>query len=406
MKMSTINALPIEKTRIEIFEQIWDLVYKKYPLFKERDVDWFDIKNKYSGRIIGIDSYDRLYRCIDDMLLELKDPHTRILSSPWFKPMIYPFLVMAINDDCYISHILAESSELAPGMKILSVNGILIEDLKRTICNKFLFSSKNMQTVAFVNELMGGDLGDSVEIEATDGQNVVVGRLAKQDIGVITGVNLDSDDSLSNDYKREILKPCLVKIFDHGVGYIKILSFRYEGVVKTFKAALEQCRKASSLIIDVRGNHGGLIAETVRIASIFTPRNKIIGYRLAKQGEREKILVEPERDIDHDFRRIMLLCDESTMSSSEFIFLNALKGVDERIKLVGRQTAGLAHEATIYTLFDGTKLQITTFKYLTPEGRVMEEAGILPDLEVLNSVVLITKQEDAQLDRAIELCRN
>ena len=131
---------------------------------------------------------------------------------------------------------------------------------------------------------------------------------------------------------------------------------------------------------------------------------KTLGYRMNKEGDCEIIRVKPLSGLQKTFKNVIVLFDEFTMSSCEFIFVNALKG-SEKIQVVGNQTAGLVHEATIFPLFDGTKLQVTTFKYLSHDGTVMNEVGIQPDIEVHNTVTLLTKRQDDQLNYAVKLCR-
>ncbi|GAB6275312.1 MAG: hypothetical protein STSR0004_21770 [Peptococcaceae bacterium] len=127
-----------------------------------------------------------------------------------------------------------------------------------------------------------------------------------------------------------------------------------------------------------------------------------------KEGDCEIIRVKPLPGLQKTFKNVIVLCvlcDEFTMSSCEFIFVNALKG-SKKIRVVENQTAGLVHEATIFTLFDGTKLQVTTFKYLSHDGTVIKEVGIQPDVEVHNTVSLLTKRQDDQLNYAVKLCRD
>ena len=110
--------------------------------------------------------------------------------------------------------------------------------------------------------------------------------------------------------------------------------------------------------------------------------------------------------ICNHIEKIIVLCDEFTMSSAEFIFLEALLKDKKRIYTIGKQTGGLAHGASLFTLFDGTKIQITTFKYLNTNMEVVQETGIVPDVEVENDIEEMVLGEDQQLKYAIKLCNS
>jgi carboxyl-terminal processing protease len=397
--MHIIKTPPLEETRFDIILQIWKLVNEKYPLFAEREINWEDIKLKYLHGIKSISSYDSLYKYIDRMLIELKDPHTRIVGSPWFQKSIYPLVLVSIDDALYIASKLNANYKLTTGMKILEVNGRPIEVIQDIIYAQFPFTSLSMRKATLINELMCGEFGDAIEITATDGQTVNTEVLAKQDISSI--VQKHATEGIPSAIK---IPPCLAKTFED-IGYIKIFAFKHKNIVQEFLKTLNECGDITSLIVDVRGNSGGLITEAVNLTSMFMTEEKTLGYRMNKDGDCEIIRVKPLPGLQKTFKNVIVLCDEFTMSSCEFIFVNALKG-SEKIQVVGNQTAGLVHEATIFPLFDGTKLQVTTFKYLSHDGTVMNEVGIQPDIEVHNTVSLLTKRQDDQLNYAVKLCRD
>lgn len=395
--MQVTKISPVEEIRVDIISQIWKIVHEKYPLFTERDIDWENIKLKYLRGIKTVTSYENLYKYIDRMLIELKDPHTRIITSPWFQKSIYPLVLVNIDDDLYIPFCLNANSKLKAGMKIIKVNHMPIEVIRETIYEQFPFKSASVRKAALIKELMSGDFGNTIEITATDGYTYETEVLAKKEASFISQ---DTNKLTPSSIK---ISPCLAKTFSD-IGYIKIFTFKHKNIFQDFLKTLSGCGNIKSLIIDVRGNQGGLINETSNVTSLFVSEERLLGYRVNKKGDCEAIRVKPLPSIRQSFNKIIVLCDESTMSSAEFIFVSALKGSSKNIQVVGNQTAGLVHEATIFPLFDGTKLQVTTFKYLDINGRVRDEVGIEPDVEVHNSVNLLTKRQDDQLNHALKLC--
>lgn len=399
--MSTATLPPIDEIYFDVITNIWQLVEDKYPLFEEREVDWHKMRRKYLNSVNNISSYEILYKHVDRMLAELKDPHTRMLSSPSFMNSFFPFLITNINDEFYFSIIFPElDTRLKVGMRIIAINGAPIETLLESIYARFRYKSESIRKSALINALLSGDFGETVEVTATNGAETINELLMSQGLGSLNGQNIEMRRKIAA--KR--MRPCLAKVYGD-VGYIKILTFRQKEIVDNFLACIEECGKCSSLVIDLRSNSGGFVEQTKQIASLFMVDDKITGYRADKAGRCDTLLVKASPNKLPQFKKLIVLCDEHTASSSEYIFLSALKNADIRISVVGVRTAGLAHEATIFSLFDGSRVQVTTHKYFTPDGLVMDEIGIDPDIKIKNTIKFITEKKDDQLECALQLCR-
>jgi carboxyl-terminal processing protease len=165
------------------------------------------------------------------------------------------------------------------------------------------------------------------------------------------------------------------------------------------KAALDEARQkgARKLILDVRGNPGGLKDQAVAVTSEFLTSGNVFLMQDV-HGQRTPVAVKPggvAQDIP-----LCVLIDEGTASSAE-IFAGAIQD-HHRGKLVGAHTFGTGTVLQPFVLSDGSAVLLAVAEWLTPDGRSFWHKGIPPDIAVSlppNATVLLPESED-HLDAA------
>lgn len=401
MKTQT-NSVPIEEGKMHVFSEIWGMVNDKYPFLGERDIDWLKTKEEYARRVENIHSYGLLYKLMNEMLEELGDAHTKIAYSPWFNEAPYAYAAICCGGEMIIAHVFEPDSKVSAGMKILSIDGVSIEVWKERMRKRFPRESDNVRNYILLAEISMGAPGSRIEITASNGSDVASSVFSTQNMTTqVESMKMLHSDSVQGSGPLSL---CATRILTPDIGLIKIMTFMHKDIVRQFKRALVELKDVSSLIVDVRANQGGYLEETLNAVSLLLDETRLLGYRVSREGVRHPMSAASAKDKQLKYRKLIVLCDELTMSTAEYVFVKALKGSDDRVKIVGSQTAGLMHESTLYTLFDGTKLQITTYKHLTPDGKIVDEVGIIPDIEVSNSINYILKHEDEQLASALDVC--
>lgn len=150
------------------------------------------------------------------------------------------------------------------------------------------------------------------------------------------------------------------------VGYIKIDKFSdrtYEAFMQALEPLLKKGMK--SLVIDLRGNGGGLLSEAVGIADELLAGNKLIVYTEGLHAPR--VNYYSKREGLFETGDITILMDETSASASE-VLAGALQDWD-RAKVVGRRSYGKGLVQQQFRLSNGGALRLTTAKYYTPLGR-------------------------------------
>jgi len=175
------------------------------------------------------------------------------------------------------------------------------------------------------------------------------------------------------------------------IGYLQISLFTYE-THNEIEAALTalQDEGITALILDVRGNGGGVLGPLPRISGLFLGSGKTVYYEINRRGETRAT----SRGTALYTGPLALLVDDNTASASE-IFAAALQE-NQRAWVIGEPTRGKGLIQNLYNLQDGSTLHVTVSVWLTPERNALHDAGIVPD-----QIVADVSGRDACMDAAL-----
>ena len=155
------------------------------------------------------------------------------------------------------------------------------------------------------------------------------------------------------------------------VGYIFISTFSMDGCSKEVKKALIELKQrgATSLILDLRGNGGGLLSEAVKVVNFFVPKGKEIVVTKGKFKQMDNTYRTTSEPIDLEIP-LTVLVDGSTASAAE-ILSGALQDLDRAV-IIGNRTFGKGLVQTLRYLPFNSSMKITTAKYYIPSGRCVQ----------------------------------
>lgn len=351
-----------------LFLKTWRLVSKEYYDPSMNKQDWDKWRVKYYD---SIKTLDDSYIAIDSMLESLNDPYSRFL-----KPSDYQEQNMSIDSKIYgigvnisslngkiivvnvISDTPAEESGLKVGDYITAVDGKSVKGYK----------------TSNVADLVRGKAGSSVNLSILRGKNTLSKNVTRREIHIRT---VES------------------KVIDKNIGYIKISSFISQDTNKEMLQAIQKTLNTQGLIIDLRGNTGGLLPNAIFIANLFVPEGVIVSI-VDKNNKKTDIKAT---DIGLQVEKpVVILINEGSASASE-ILSGALKDHKKAI-LVGETTFGKGLVQQIVDLPEGAGMNVTVAKYLTPKGTDINKKGIKPDVKVDLSEKDFFANNDTQLKKA------
>lgn len=159
-------------------------------------------------------------------------------------------------------------------------------------------------------------------------------------------------------------------MMDSSTGYIKLNKFA-ETTYEEFMQSLEELQKTKmqNLVLDLRGNGGGILQEAVQIADEFLDSDKLIVYTQGSKAPKE--VYNAKREGLFEKGKLIVLIDEGSASASEVV-AGALQDWD-RATIIGRRSFGKGLVQEQYQLSDGSGLRLTVSRYYTPAGRSIQK---------------------------------
>ena len=188
------------------------------------------------------------------------------------------------------------------------------------------------------------------------------------------------------------------KMLDNNIGYLRLFTFNEKTSSET-RAALHDFAQAhaSGVLLDLRNNPGGLMRESIHVASMLLPaKDQVIVSTKDRHGYEQ-----PYHRVDEQLCSVPLvvLVNKGSASASE-ILSGALKDY-QRGKIIGETTFGKALVQTVIPLSEGA-MAITTAHYYTPEGHDVGKKGVTPDIIVkLDKDATIMNEKDNQAQQAL-----
>ena len=317
--------------------------------------------------------------------------------------------ISALNDE-YTEYIPAEQMEEYTENITGNYVGVGIYMLENKEQNRIEVLSPIVESPAAEAGILPGDIIFSVNgVEYTGEQIDEASNEIKGPEGTtVKLVILRGEEKIEFEITRKKINtnPVISKKLDNNIGYLEITSFD-EGTAEDFKSKFENLKNEgiTSLIIDLRNNGGGIVDEALQIADYIVPKGKDLLITVDK-NQNEKI-EKAEQDPIIDMP-IVVLVNENTASSSE-ILAGALKDLEEAT-IVGTTTYGKGVIQQVISLRTGAGIKVTVEEYYTPNRTKINGVGIEPDEKVelpetVESPLLVTDEEDTQLQKAMEILK-
>ena len=245
-------------------------------------------------------------------------------------------------------------------------------------------------------KIQNGDVIESVDGVSTFNRPLseVANLLSgENNTNAILAVKRD-DELLSFNIKRIDLKtnPVEAKILNDGVISIAISEFN-RGSARALRAALGSSgQEITGVILDLRGNPGGLLVEAVDVAGAFLNGGLVVEFHRSGQSP------EVFNALGNGDSRtpLVVIVDRGTASAAEVVAA-ALQDRNRAI-IVGEKTFGKATVQNSESLSNGAEIELTVGYYITPSGKKLDGQGIEPDIEVsANEEKFVAEQRALQV---------
>lgn len=367
-----ISSQNIQPKRLFLF--CWRTIKNRYVDSKMNGQDWEYWKNHY---LPYIKTDEDVFVAVNSMLQSLDDPYSRFMDSPQ-------------NEEQNTN---LESSITGIGVNIGLVSGkVVISNVMENSPAK----KANLQEGDIITEINGK------KINGLTMEEVVKLIRGPENSNVKLTILRDKTKIVKDTNRKTIkIKNVKSKILKGNIGYIQIVSFMGMQGSEEFKEALKTTQNTNGLIIDLRGDAGGLLTNAVDIANMFINKGTIVSV-VYRSGLRKKITASHSAFFKE--KPIVILTNMGTASASE-ILAGTLRDNKEAI-LVGDRTYGKNSIQQIFALPNQTGMNLTIAKYLMPKGEYIHKIGLKPDYTVVLTKQDYIENNDTQLKKAIDIINN
>jgi carboxyl-terminal processing protease len=221
-------------------------------------------------------------------------------------------------------------------------------------------------------------LGKSLE-ESIDGIRGEAGTPVK--VTVLNSQNISKDIVV---IRQTVPGRAMLHRIEDGLGYIFIRSFNNSRLTRDMERALNDIKrqlggKIPGLIIDMRGNRGGLLDQSVDVSSLFLDGGEVLSSRGRSAEDTERYNAKPGQYDEN--MAIVVLINSGSASAAEIV-AGALQDRGRAI-VMGRRSFGKGSVQSVIPIgVNEGALRLTTQRYFTPSGKSIQGRGIMPDLLV------------------------
>jgi carboxyl-terminal processing protease len=420
-----VSELPplLEGAQAPLLDQVWRRVLEKHYDPTLGCLRWGELREVYARKVAEAATDEQAYGHINAMLDELGQSHLRLFppsrSESAMGPASPALTVRWVEEQLVVVHSQAEGPQgpVFAGSTLLAIDDHPVQSL--------------------VDHARGASEPHAFPLEVA---RAVAVRLSCERAGLVHKLKITDP---SKDHRLAIrVVPCLVpegervtlgnlrdipthvehRMLDGQVGYLAFNVWMLP-MVKQVQAAIAELRAAGmgALVLDLRGNPGGVGAMAVPVARLLLAEEGSLGTLRFRDFEQE-LVVEPAVEglsgspgagmpasaetpaasatSGGAFTGpVTVLVDEGTASTSE-IFIVGLRDLG-RITVVGaRPSAGAALPSVIEALHGGALLQYVVADYRSPQGTVVEGKGIVPDVQVTETREAFAAGRDPVLEAA------
>jgi len=349
-----------KKLNLDSFEKVWSTVRDRHPDPALNGLDWKAVHDSTLPRIAGAESADEVRTVLREMLYKLGASHYSIIPSDRYLPSApapTPTPTPAPTPAPASSPAAAPAAEA--GQPPAAGGGTRLE-----VASALLTPAPAAATAV-------------PESGARNGET---------DVKIVRFANLPEQRIYFQSRK-----------LPGGAGYIRFNEFLDPvSIIPKVEAALHGFARAPGIVIDLRGNPGGIGLMAMGVAGFFISEEGHLLGTMVLRDATLKFMVFPRPEIYSG--PLAVLVDGGSASTAE-IFAQGMQDLG-RARIFGQKTAGAALPSDIIRLPNGDGFQYAQASYTSFKGRVLEGNGVVPDVEIPSAAGAAPAEHDAVLEAA------
>jgi len=388
--------------RLQTFDIVWRTVKDNHfdPTFG--GVDWDKVRQQYEPRLAAIKNDADLYRLLQQMLGELKQSHFNIvppeavIADNAAEPPSgsIGIDVRMIDGQAVIVRVEANSPAAQAGLRAgfvvkqvgeTKVEQLILQPGKGDLSEKVRLLHSTRRVLREIN----GEPGSSVKMSYLDEKN-------QSQTATIARVKLSGELSPRLGNFPPQYTEFEWKRLQGNIGYIRFNIFTTP-ISEKIRVALTELRDSAGIVIDLRGNPGGVAGIATGMAGRLSDKSGMLGTMKMRTSEL-KFAIFPQQNAY--LGPLAILIDGLSASTSE-VFSSGMQELGRAV-VIGESSAGACLPSVFQKLPTGALFQFAIADFKTPKGVLIEGRGVMPDVEVKWNRASLLTGRDAQLETAIE----
>ena len=403
---------------VAAFDVVWETVRDTHWDPDLNGVDWDAARAQYRPRVQAARTMPVARAAMRDMLNLLGQSHFRILAGNFVlkQPQTAAspsaeataeqasvtvsgalgFQVRVFGDQALVTRVPpglpAAEAGVRLGWELVAVNDqIVAACLKRVSGAQADATERLVSERSFAaNRLLKANVGERVDLtfETPEGVRMIRELQAVEPPGHLASFGYITPVHVQFEARR---------IAEGHVGYVRFNVFLDpESIMPAFEQAIGDFADCDGVILDLRGNPGGIGAMAMGMAGFFlSERGSSLGSMQLRESTLDFVVLPRPRSYAG---RLAILIDELSASTAE-ILAGGLQDLG-RARLFGRRTAGAVLPSQIRDLPNGDRLQYAVANYLRSDGRALEKLGVTPDQVVIPTRAQLAAGKDPVLEAA------
>jgi carboxyl-terminal processing protease len=388
------------------FEVVWKTINERFFDPDFNGLDWRAAGDRYRTRVSHAESDAEFYRLINGMLFELGVSHIGVIP-PDQKEQLEPIAaaggslgvdVRLIDGAAVVTSVEpgspGEGMGLRPGFIIASLGGKTIAQWDAAVVRIPPLHERNerKRLTSKIQEQLYGRPGTAVSVVFRDAQGAsheAVGKMRPRE----GKVSLPGGQ----------MPPFYLRFDSRRLGDLGGIAFDafLPPADERFAEALLAFRDARGLIVDLRGNHGGVFPVRKRIVDRLVPERRLFWSYKGRDGIHD-VFTEPRPGSYAG--PVVVLVDVMSASSAEEV-AGGLQSIG-RATVIGQRTAGVCLVMELMTLPNGALFIFPVQQTRTSDGTVLENRGVIPDIEVKLDRAGLLRGVDSQMEAAVRFLRS
>ncbi len=383
----------------------WSEAKYNYVYFDRLTFNWDSLYQATIPVVLSTKTDFDYFRELQRFVAALKDGHTSVgwnRRELWDNWRTIPVRTRLIDGKMIVTEVmnddLSQQQGLKPGLEVVKINGTDVHEYIETNIKPFIFSSTPQWTnlLAYGREATRGKKSESIRLTFKD----KTGRIF--------------ESSISRSLPEKNSTPALFEfsVLENNIGMLKIEDFWQEDFIALFDSIYQKILPTDALIIDIRGNGGGNSGNSEYVLAHLTNENfnmsawsspKYIPAfaswgRPKEWHQGDPWICEPIENKPIYTKPVAVIIDEATFSAAEDFcvgFRNMKRGM-----IIGSPTGGSTGNPIPFRLPGSGYVLLCTKKDTYPDGTEFVGVGILPDIEVKETVSSFLSKSETGIDNS------